>query len=72
MRSGWRRAWPAGQAVPNATFLNYTRGQSTTNTGAVPLSTASSSQLSLRNYSGTSHFVVDVMGYFVSDGPPSS
>ena len=70
--AGYLRAWPAGQAVPNATFLNYTRGQSTTNTGAVPLSTASSSQLSLRNYSGTSHFVVDVMGYFVSDGPPSS
>ncbi|MCB0977896.1 MAG: CAP domain-containing protein [Acidimicrobiales bacterium] len=64
--NGFVRIWPAGEPVPGATFLNYTRGQSTTNTGAVGLAPAGTSQLSLRNFGGSSNIVIDVQGYYVT------
>lgn len=64
--NGFVRIWPAGEPVPGATFLNYTRGQSTTNTGAVGLAPAGTSHLSLRNFGGSSNIVIDVQGYYVT------
>src|SRR5690606_13369330 len=57
------RIWPLGAPAPAATFVNYTKGQSTTNTGAVPIGTGG--QVSLRNFGGPSDFTVDIQGYFV-------
>lgn len=62
--NGYTRAWPAGTGMPNATFLNYTRSQGVTNTGAVRLSDGGSRDLALRNFGGPTHYVVDVQGYY--------
>ncbi len=61
---GFTRAWPAGQRAPSATFLNYTSGQAITNTGAISIADGGATQLTLRNYGGSTHYVVDVAGYY--------
>jgi hypothetical protein len=66
---GFVRAWPTGLPEPNATFLNYTRNQNISNTGAITLSEEFELDLTMRNYGGTTHLVVDVQGYFVNIGP---
>lgn len=60
---GFARLWPTGETPPAATFVNYTKGQGTTNTGAVSMSSAGS--VALRNFGGPSHFTVDVQGYYI-------
>ncbi|MCU1497995.1 MAG: hypothetical protein JWM47_1948 [Acidimicrobiales bacterium] len=64
--NGYARVWPAGQSMPNATFLNFTAGRSVTNTGSLSLATSGASQLSLANTGGTTDYVIDVAGYFTS------
>jgi alpha-tubulin suppressor-like RCC1 family protein len=64
--SGFLRMFAAGDAVPNATFVNYTSGVGITNTGTVPLAAAGTRDLSARNFGGTTHVVVDVLGYFTT------
>lgn len=66
--NGFLRAFAAGDAVPNATFVNYTSGTSITNTGTVPLAAAGTQDLSVKNFGGTTHVVVDVLGYFTTAG----
>ncbi len=63
--NGYFRAWPSGEAMPNATFLNYTKGQGTTNTGAIKVSATNTTDLTVRNFGASSHYVIDVQGYFV-------
>lgn len=70
--AGYFRAWPMGEAEPNATFLNYARQQGVTNTGAIKVSTTSASELTVKNYGIRSHFVIDVQGYFISATTPGS
>ena len=62
--TGFFRAWPAGQAAPNATFLNFTKAQNVTNTGAITLAAAGVTDLAVQNYSTGSHYVIDVQGYY--------
>jgi sugar lactone lactonase YvrE len=64
--NGFLRAWPSNESAPTATFLNFVKGQSITNTGAISLAPSGTQDLTLKNYSQGSHFVVDVQGYYVS------
>ncbi len=68
--NGFLRAGPSDRVLPNATFLNYTAGHGVTNTGAIPLGTGSTTQLAMRNYGGTSDYVIDLQGYFVAEAQP--
>lgn len=69
--NGFLRAFPSGGAVPNATFINYTVGRGITNTGTVPLNTAATQDLGVKNFGGTIHVIVDVQGYFAPTGGSS-
>ncbi len=66
--TGYSRAWPAGTALPNATFLNFTSGESIGNTGTVPIATSNSrADLTVAAFGAGTHLVVDVTGYFAPD-----
>jgi uncharacterized protein (DUF1501 family) len=61
-------AWPTGQARPLASSVNVASGQTVPN--LVLAQVGSGGKVSIFNYSGTSHVVVDVLGAF-RDGSPS-
>jgi hypothetical protein len=62
---GYLRAWPAGSPAPTATFLNFAKGASTTNSGSLAIATSGTKHLQVRNWSaGANHLVIDVQGYF--------
>ncbi len=63
--NGFFRAWPAGTPAPNATFLNFTKSEGVTNTGALTLAATGTQDLTVKNFGGPSHYVIDVQGYFV-------
>jgi alpha-tubulin suppressor-like RCC1 family protein len=65
--NGYLRAFPAGDPVPNATFINYTSGTGITNTGTVPLAATGTKDLSIANFVGSTQVVIDVLGYFTTD-----
>ena len=67
--TGYMRVWPGGQSLPNATFVNFTAGQATTNTGALTRSNSAcgNEELSVETFTSSTHTVVDVQGYF-TDG----
>lgn len=60
------RAWPAGEAQPNVSNLNFTAGQTIPNLAVVKLS--SDGRINIRNQSGETHVLGDVVGYFGSGG----
>jgi hypothetical protein len=65
--TGFLRAWPADAPPPNATMVNFSGGQGTTNTGAVRLSTAvGDADLTVGAFTSATHVIVDVQGFFVS------
>ncbi|MEO6989869.1 MAG: reprolysin-like metallopeptidase [Aquihabitans sp.] len=67
---GFARVYPAGTAMPGATFINYVRGQSIGNTGTIPIATTgSNADLTLSNFGGTTHYVIDIQGYFSAAAP---
>ncbi|MEZ5203500.1 MAG: hypothetical protein R2701_03700 [Acidimicrobiales bacterium] len=68
--SGFFRAWPTGESMPNATFMNFDRGMDITNTGSVTI--APSGQLRIRNFGGSSQYVIDIQGYFADGGAMAS
>ena len=68
--SGYARAWPNGGSVPTATFLNFSAGQSITNTGTVSLAVSGSQQLRVLNVGGATQYVIDIQGYFTVPGDP--
>lgn len=63
---GFFRAYPADQSMPNATFLNFTRGENITNTGALAMAAAGSTDLKARNFGGSTQYVIDIQGYYIS------
>ena len=63
---GFFRAWPTGSPPPNATFLNFTKGEGVTNTGSLTLAPTGIQDLTVKNYGGPSHYVIDIQGYFVN------
>ncbi|QXC59512.1 fibronectin type III domain-containing protein [Aquihabitans sp. G128] len=66
--SGYFRAWPSNASAPNATFLNFTKVPGITNTGSLALAPSGTQDLTVKNFGATSHYVVDVQGYFVLPG----
>jgi hypothetical protein len=63
--AGYVRAWPADQAEPTATVLNFTAlgGSAGTTAGAnVPLSPQGT--IKVKGYNQATHLVVDVTGYY--------
>lgn len=64
-RNGLISAFPAGQAAPNVSNLNYAAGSITSNTAVVPV--GKDGQISLENTStGTTDVVGDLAGYFTT------
>src|SRR5690606_21730355 len=63
--NGFFRAWPSGGAAATATFLNFTKNEGITNTGVIGLG-SSTKDLTTKNFSAKSHYVIDVQGYFVT------
>ena len=59
--AGYLTVWPAGQARPTASNLNWTPHQTVPNLVEVPLS--SSGQVTIFNSAGNTDVVVDVEGY---------
>ena len=69
--AGFLRAFPKVDppVVPNATLVNYTNGRGITNTVTVPLRVEAGAQdLYVKNFGGTLHVTIDVLGYFTSPG----
>ena len=66
--SGFTRLWPQGGSPATATFVNYTKAKGTTNTGSISLSTAGG--VTLKNFGGTTHYVIDVQGFWKAAPAP--
>ena len=67
--SGLVVAYPAGQARPAVSMINFTRGQTSANRAIVPV--GAGGKISFYNAVGTTHLVIDVKGYF-SDTTPDT
>jgi hypothetical protein len=65
--NGYLRVFPAGQAEPNATFLNYTSVFNAENTGTVRVQGGLGNNLSVKAYQRRTHVVIDVQGYYVPE-----
>lgn len=70
--TGFFRAWPADGPEPGATFLNFTKNQGTTNTGAITLAPSGTLDLKVKNFGGPSHYVIDIQGYFTDPAAAGS
>jgi IPT/TIG domain-containing protein len=62
-RAGLLTAYPAGSAMPLASLINYSAGQTRANNGVLPLGSGSLS-VHCAQSAGTVHFILDVSGYF--------
>jgi len=58
------RLYPADQATPGASTLNYVAGQTRANNAIVGLSASGALAVRCTQASGTAHVVLDVTGYF--------
>ena len=54
--------YPRGSSLPTASNLNFSAGQTAANMAIVPVGT--DGQISLYNYAGRTHLLVDVLGWF--------
>jgi hypothetical protein len=59
--AGYLTVWPAGRARPLASNLNFTPGQTVANAAFV--GTGTGGGVEVFNFTGSSHLVVDVVGY---------
>jgi subtilisin family serine protease len=62
--NGFASVFPAGDAVPNASNLNFTAGRTIPN--LVIAKVGADGSISIFNAAGSTHFVVDVAGWFAS------
>lgn len=62
--AGYVRAWPTGGSEPNATILNYARNSIGTG-GTLPIKSGAGPSLTVNNYGGPTHLVIDVTGYYL-------
>jgi hypothetical protein len=58
------RAYPAGAGLPAVSTLNYRSGQIRANNAIVPLGAAGDIAVRCVQFSGATHFIADVTGYF--------
>ena len=71
---GLLKLYAAGTAVPTASVINYSAGQTRANNAVVALGTGGGFSVSCAQASGTVNFIVDVNGYFddpANNQPPS-
>jgi hypothetical protein len=61
---GWLAAWPAGQALPVASNLNYVAGQTVPN--LVVVKVGAGGKVNLYSSGGPVHVIADVAGYFLT------
>lgn len=60
---GYLRAWAAGTSEPQATLLNYNADRISIG-GQVPLRSGAGTDLTMKNYYGSTDLVIDVNGYY--------
>ena len=63
---GYLTAWPAGEAMPLASNLNFAPGQTVPN--LVVVKVGAGGRVSLYNGGGAAHFVADVSGWYGATG----
>ncbi len=63
---GFFRIFPSGSALPDASSMNFAAGTNTARLVTVPLSAGS---FELRNEIGSSHVVIDIVGFYVRQPP---
>lgn len=66
---GYTKAWPTSSGAKTSTVLNFAKGLSISNTGAISLRSGEARPLTVQHVGSATHYVVDVQGYFV---PPSA
>jgi len=59
---GFLTIWPSGESMPTASSLNFQRNETAAN--AVIVGVGSDGSVSIFNFSGNSHVIVDVAGWF--------
>lgn len=59
------RMWPAGSAMPTTSVLNTSAGR--TQASMVTAAIGGDGKISLFNAAGTTHYIVDVLGYYTTD-----
>lgn len=59
---GYLTVWPAGQARPTTSSINFAKGVTRANLVTVPVS--STGAISVFNASGSTHVIADVVGYY--------
>jgi uncharacterized repeat protein (TIGR01451 family) len=64
--AGNLRIYPGGVATPGTSALNYAAGQTRANNGIVPLSSDGKLSVYCGQAGGTTHFILDVNGYFAA------
>lgn len=67
---GFFTVYPSNISTPNASNLNFHQGMSVANRVIVPVD--SNGDISVYNFSGTTDAIVDVNGYFLGSGTPST
>jgi uncharacterized protein (DUF1501 family) len=63
---GYLTVWPAGQQMPTASSLNFSKGQTVPNLVVAKL--GAGGKVSMFNSDGAVHLIADVVGYFDSAG----
>ena len=61
--------YPLGVPLPLASTINYRAGQTRANNAIVPLGTNGSIAVFCGQSTGTTHFLIDTVGYFRFTGP---
>ena len=64
--AGYVTVWPSGGPPPGASSVNFVAGQTIAN--SVVVAPGVGGRISLYNSAGTTHVVVDVLGWFAADG----
>lgn len=62
--NGYASVWPSGTPQPNASNVNFVAGRTIANLAVLPVGADGS--IALFNSSGSTHFIVDVLGWFPS------
>jgi uncharacterized protein (DUF1501 family) len=65
--NSWATVWPSGTTMPTASTLNYRPGQTVPNLVIAKIGT--NGRISIYNFLGSAHFLVDVLGYMSSTAP---
>ncbi|MDU0312317.1 hypothetical protein RKE38_01360 [Phycicoccus sp. M110.8] len=61
-KSSYLTLWPAGTTRPTVSTVNFTAGQTVANHATVPVD--GSGRISMFNFSGSTHVLLDVVGYY--------